>query len=173
MCKGSFVTAGLIVGFNISVSQIWRWYHGTAEQLEWLNDWLLAESYIYITTYILCNRVRIILSDTYKYFLRFAHKLYWWFYDRQHWQRSCVCSASSDTSSSLRRIVFYIRDKWDFLHFYAEVLSVKGLNVQNLHTVIILLWQIYWAVYTDVYLRKIHLNVRHRSDPCLRTEITF
>ena len=35
--------------------------------------------------------------------------------------------------------MFYIRYKWDFLHFYAEMLRVKGLNVQNLHTVIILL----------------------------------
>jgi len=34
MCKGIFVTAGLIVGFNISVSKIRRWYHGTAEQQE-------------------------------------------------------------------------------------------------------------------------------------------
>jgi len=34
--------------------------------------------------------------------------------------------------------VFYISDKWDFLQFYAEVLRVKGLNVQNLHTGIIL-----------------------------------
>ena len=44
MCKGRFDTAGLIVGFNISVSQIWRWYHGTAEQLECLND-LLSPTY--------------------------------------------------------------------------------------------------------------------------------
>jgi len=51
MCKGNFVTAGLIVGFNIWVPQIWRWYHGTAEQLEWLNDWLLGEFYIYTTKY--------------------------------------------------------------------------------------------------------------------------
>jgi len=31
MCKGSFVTAGLIVGFNIELSKIWRWYHGTVK----------------------------------------------------------------------------------------------------------------------------------------------
>ena len=35
--------------------------------------------------------------------------------------------------------MFYIRDKWDFVQFCAGVLRVKGLNVQNVHTVIILL----------------------------------
>ena len=134
--------------YSVVIFRFRKYGADTTEQLSTFNEWILAGTHLSLYTIVktLIWPGRKNNSWYVEIFPAFFSNSVLMILRPSALSAIMIWSASSNTSSSLMCNVFHIRLHLNFMYYLADMNMLKELNVQNLHTVIIVLWQIYWAM---------------------------